>query len=75
MPRGCARTREALFSDKVGRSNCVILRESCRTGPFAFPPLTRSPAHVCGEIAQHREIFEMVRFPLGSLPQENEGGW
>jgi hypothetical protein len=35
-----------------------------QTGRFAFSSLTRSLAHICGEIAQHREIFEMVSIPL-----------
>ncbi|HET6886582.1 MAG TPA: hypothetical protein VFH87_01540, partial [Candidatus Udaeobacter sp.] len=31
---------------------------------FAFSLLTRSLPHICAEIAQHREISKVGRFPL-----------
>ena len=51
-------SRARTFSDKIGHSECVILRDPCKL-PDLHSALTRSRAHVCDGIAQSREDFKV----------------
>jgi hypothetical protein len=72
--RECNFTASCCQPNLFGQNRTLKLRLFARfvqSGRFAFFPLTRSLAHICGEIARHREISKMGSTPVRAAKLRN----